>query len=399
MSQVTLPISVTAGVPHAVGIAWLRKDVSTTKWSNLDLEIYDGSTLVAISDTPRNTYEVVRFTPTTTTTYRAVVTADFLEKGFQDFALAVAESVVDIPTPGSSRGFGQGCYGSGGAASTVCYDYNPNAHADQLIDAFLGDQEIAIGFSVPSIAQPITGMEVLLSTTRPALLPIAVYRADPTGAPLPTPAATGTMWVGRHSEWYRGFFSPAVTVIPGEKLHFAVKFDNGGRNGFKLPSGISPTTPFSTRRICGGAWDTLSQLGEAGIRLLCGTSGRGETPVHYDSGVPQVGTNFNVHLARAASNVTAILSTGVSDSVLQGMPLPIDLTPNGSPGCMLRVSNESLIPTVTDGQGNATVSLVIPNDPALVGEIAYNQFLVFDDAANAAGLVTTLATRTVVGLP
>ena len=68
------------------------------------------------------------------------------------------------------------------------------------------------------------------------------------------------------------------------------------------------------------------------------------------------------------------------------MALPFDLTPLNAPGCSILASGDILLPTRTDATGAATVTLELPNTPALVGVVFHNQFAVVDPPANGLGL-------------
>jgi subtilisin family serine protease len=67
----TLPV--VQGVPTQVAIAWHRTNPNSSSWANLNLEVRDGSALVASSANPTSTLEFVRFTPVASASYTIVV--------------------------------------------------------------------------------------------------------------------------------------------------------------------------------------------------------------------------------------------------------------------------------------------------------------------------------------
>ncbi len=75
----------------------------------------------------------------------------------------------------------------------------------------------------------------------------------------------------------------------------------------------------------------------------------------------------------------AVMYFGTSDQSWNGIPLPIDLTPIGFPGCAVRVDLLAGIAGVTDGvSGRFRVDRRIPRDPSLRGQIIYSQNFVWD---------------------
>jgi len=75
---------------------------------------------------------------------------------------------------------------------------------------------------------------------------------------------------------------------------------------------------------------------------------------------------------------------GRSRTAWGSVNLPLDLTFAGLPGCALRTSPEFAFP-VFNRTGRATLSLLLPQDAALLGASFYNQALVADRSANAFG--------------
>ena len=72
-----------------------------------------------------------------------------------------------------------------------------------------------------------------------------------------------------------------------------------------------------------------------------------------------------------------------------GIPLPLDLTPFGAPGCGLYCSMEIVVGLAASATGSAQwPNVAIPNDPSLAGSDFYDHSLWVDAPANALGIVT-----------
>ncbi|MCC6670640.1 MAG: S8/S53 family peptidase [Planctomycetes bacterium] len=106
-------ITVVPGRKHSVSLVFYRHTLTSSAWSNLDLRVYDGATLVGSSTTTRNLYEVVRFTaPAAVNTLRVEVSAVSLEIASVPYALA-----TDGEFPGAAafyKLYGNACAGSSG---------------------------------------------------------------------------------------------------------------------------------------------------------------------------------------------------------------------------------------------------------------------------------------------
>lgn len=111
----TYSMGVTAGQKYQVVLAWHRSDFATTSWSDLNLEVVNGATVVASSATPRNLWERVAFTaPLTGNVTIRVSHTGSLAGGSETFAVCH----TGTPAPGTTATFtyfGTGCVGSSGA--------------------------------------------------------------------------------------------------------------------------------------------------------------------------------------------------------------------------------------------------------------------------------------------
>lgn len=93
----------------------------------------------------------------------------------------------------------------------------------------------------------------------------------------------------------------------------------------------------------------------------------------------------------------AFVATGFGDQSHGGLAQPLDLGAHGMPGCLLRVGPECTVLVFEAGATRAPFALPVPNQPALVGQVFFQQALVPDPAANPAGAVFGESMRGVVG--
>ena len=120
------------GRAYAAAVAWHRKSIGSEGWSNLDLRVLDGASVLAASSTPDDLYECVRFVAPSTGTLTLEVTGSALEGGDQPFAWAVADTPTPPPIAGLFAAFSEGCPGSTGAAGTLCGGINTLAVPDRV---------------------------------------------------------------------------------------------------------------------------------------------------------------------------------------------------------------------------------------------------------------------------
>ena len=103
------------------------------------------------------------------------------------------------------------------------------------------------------------------------------------------------------------------------------------------------------------------------------------------SALPRLGSVYAPSVCGAPASSLAVLVSGVSDSVSNGLALPFALP--GAPGCELLVSTEVLSLALTDSLGVTQYSVAIPNNGAFAGYAIYHQWAVWDPAANSASIV------------
>lgn len=161
-----------------------------------------------------------------------------------------------------------------------------------------------------------------------------------------TPSARSAMACG---------FSP---VSPGRVLSAGGATNTGTQFGTTF--GLTPTTPA-----------TVTSFGNG-----CPTTGG---PVQLNPlSMPYVGSTFVLEVAGGpALSFVGIIAFGGSNTQWNGLPLPLDLTLIGAPGCQALISLDILATVLlTNGAGNTTWAL--PNQPSLVGLGFFTQGVILD---------------------
>jgi hypothetical protein len=157
-------------------------------------------------------------------------------------------------------------------------------------------------------------------------------------------------------------------------------------------------TPIYTPRVWNGT--VYYFVGNATSRTYAeGCTGSAGVPdlQPASNSVPRIGATFGLGLSSLPTSPgVAFLILGFSKKTWNSTPLPLDLTSLGAPGCRLAASLQMMLPGASVN-GTATYSLPIPNDPTLVGAIAYLQGLSLDASANALGLTLSNAVEAYLG--
>ena len=104
---------VTNGQKVSVALVFYRSNLGSTVWSDLNLEVYDGATLLASSLTTRNLYEKVTFTAPLSGTVTVRVSAVSLDIPSVEYSLA-STNVFAAGIPASYGLYGDACAGSAG---------------------------------------------------------------------------------------------------------------------------------------------------------------------------------------------------------------------------------------------------------------------------------------------
>ncbi|MCA8970119.1 MAG: hypothetical protein KDC95_10060 [Planctomycetes bacterium] len=131
-----------------------------------------------------------------------------------------------------------------------------------------------------------------------------------------------------------------------------------------------------------------------------GTSCKGSasTPLASGGNLAWIGETATFDCSQAPKNSAVVLGLGFSNTVWGALNLPFDLKPFGASGCTLSVALDVTGVAATNGAGEASAAVPIPNDKTLAGAKFYVQFLVPDAAANTFGLTTTNGVEATIGI-
>jgi hypothetical protein len=128
-----------------------------------------------------------------------------------------------------------------------------------------------------------------------------------------------------------------------------------------------------------------------------GCAGTNGTPLLAAAGVPTLGGSYRLDLTSARAQSASVFFLGLSRTGWIGLTLPLSLTALGAPGCTLLASGELSFTAVTGATGTASLSIPVPNDPALIDQRLHHQVLVADVPANALHLVFTRGLEALIG--
>lgn len=383
----TFTINATAGLTYGVAIAWHRIALSSTSWSNVDLEVRTANgTTIASSSTTRNLYEMVRFdAPATETLTVRISLTSISGTTSQNVAFAWFEG----PPRGRTVAFGTGCTGSG-PVPPLCAAVNGSGGtlSNQTHPA-----EIAYDLTTNAPIS-VSGFEIFSASNTGAPVTVQAALYGVTGIdPQTTPLATTTVTIGTSPGFYRGTFPAPVNIAIGR---FWIGIDHSASTSYLADLvagaaglGYERATPGS------GAWSRTPLIARSSLRALCSLSPA--VPVHGSAGVPAVARSFSLELADARPNAAALLAFGFSNTSFVGGALPFSFAPLGAPGCSLLASPDITTVLFTNGAGETATMLTVPNSAALAGGEFYSQFLVVDGDANAFGFVSSNGLRIVVG--
>lgn len=129
-----------------------------------------------------------------------------------------------------------------------------------------------------------------------------------------------------------------------------------------------------------------------------GCRGSVGTPYLFSPGTPYVGRTLPLIIANLPVSAPVVLWIGASNTIWNGVPLPLDLTPLGAAGCKLLVSGDLLVP-VTNYNGTAYLDLLIPPFvPPSTSPLFHVQGMVVDPTANGLGAVFSNGGSATVGI-
>ena len=420
---------------YSVVLVWNRLVMNSRNWSDLNLRILNGNTVVGSSTSPRNLYEKVTFTAPLTGLLTVEVSAKSLEQSTVPYVVVseAKTSTIACQTNADYTLFGKGCQGSGighsggvilpAANKTTMGSTSqnwPHGLANSRYQQVFRGSEVGPAAKFVALAlrqdESVVGakggsqaLKIQLGATSVNENTLGLDFAKNFDRGTPTTVVDGTVnfpvLSGKNN-------NPAIfdVIIPftrpythtaktGENL--LIDIINSSSNGlvadYDAVSGGSATTS-SNLAISAKATKAITILANAGLVMCFQTpGGGGATPMMTSNGIPFLGGKFDVKISRAVPSSVAILFLGTSDKTWGAIKLPLDLTSFGAKGCSLLTGGDFLIPVPLDKNGDASVQLVVPMDTKLCGAAFFNQFLIVDQKANNLGLVFTNGGKAVLG--
>jgi hypothetical protein len=216
------------------------------------------------------------------------------------------------------------------------------------------------------------------------------------GTVIPNVGVEGRAYVYSGADWsiILTFEAP-----PGEVLSLGTAASGAGDvnfDGFPDCAVGAPAPPVSSAsmltpkvRVYSGAPIGVSSFGSG-----CSPPS-GSIPRIGATRSPSIGTTFAINLSEVLPAQTGVLLLGFSDASWYRIPLPLDLSFAGMPGCNLLVSPDIPVPVSTvpcgPGRGRAIVPLAIPSDASLVGATFYSQWFVAGVSVLPGGMTRGLA--------
>jgi hypothetical protein len=179
-----------------------------------------------------------------------------------------------------------------------------------------------------------------------------------------------------------------------------------GNGDLSLTTGTAQATsagPFTGGLLTPRTWSGTLYYGTNNVTNLAGYGWFGQgcastlgTTSIANTNQPTLGGTLTTNVDNLPFGL-AVMVLGLSNTVTGGaIPLPLDLGFLGAAGCSLRVSLD-VTETVVGVAPTASWTFTIPNNPALMGFLLYNQAAVFDPAANAFGFALSHAYGSVLG--
>ncbi|MFQ5505433.1 MAG: S8 family serine peptidase [Planctomycetota bacterium] len=435
-------ISVVQGRTYHVVITWYRHVLTSKSWSDLNLRILNGTSLVASSTDPRNLYEKVTFRAPLTGVLTVEVSAGSLEKTPLPYAVATDATLVGTCQSCQPSGcnvvaaykpYGQGCKGSGRTTSgcavlPIAYttrwgesnNYFPHGRANMRYQQVFRGTEVR----TPANFLGVALRQDDLTRGRPGgsqRYTITMGYTTRNESTLST-AFDSNFNAGNKRQVFSGSYNiPSLTGLNRDLTKFAVavKFQTPwtyvpaiGRNiliEFRNTSsssvftfmdaarstGITTTRMYAFSSSATTATGTTRNYGLVMCFQLPG--GPGAIPLLSNVGLPKLAGSYAINLSNAVPNTVSLLLIGVSNTKWGRLPLPLDLTLSGAPGCKLLASAELIAPLPVNATGQSTFKSVVPGDKAFCGLNLFNQYLVIDKQANTLGLVASNAGQAIHG--
>jgi hypothetical protein len=191
------------------------------------------------------------------------------------------------------------------------------------------------------------------------------------------------VWQWDGTTWTNRWLGNATTSTPQGRFLHAMVHDT--RRGRSLMFGGGPAIGFFD-----DTWELAVAAPAAGTAYGSGCAGSAGQPVLGPAAwqLPWVGEPFTVEVRPTPAATVGVILTGMSRTSWLGLVLPLDLSGAGMPGCALLASGQ-LVGALSIQAGVGAHALTVPRDGSLVGTSFFQQAVIADAAANAAGLIVS----------
>ncbi len=298
-----------------------------------------------------------------------------------DFGLVVTGGTGQPPTNAFFTTFGVACAGSSSTTSP-CVEVNGSGGT---LTGLTSNKEFGI---IPAQAQAdIERFEVFLQSTGGTVsVPAAIY-------PLlsPTPIATTTITVGPNAAFYEADFGAPVALAGAVFLGV----DTSAGNVFVPNLATGNSGAVFSRPNATGSWTFDPSVNRPSYRVYCTAGTVFDVPELGNTGLPILGTSYDITLSNALPSTAAFAVTGLSDQTFNGQSLPAPLP--GAPGCDLQVSADATRLVFVDANGAASVSTPVPSNTSFIGVVLFHQWAIADPTKNALGIVVSNSGRAFLG--
>lgn len=359
---------------------WMRQTMSSTAWSDLNVEILSGTTVIASSKTTRNLYEMPVFRATSTGAVTIKVTGKTIENGKQDFAWAFTEG-SGPPLPSDYELFGVGC----ASTRTGCTTCTSRNWTQTLTNQTGSATRIGILETTQADSLTLCGIDLYMKArTGTVSVNVSIQEYDPRTAAPGKVLATAKVNVGAQG-MYQATFPTALVITPFSVV--IITFDNAD----KLVLPVSTTgTNQAHWEFSGATWGLPKFTTKWQYRMQCDKGS--VVPQLTNTGQPVIGKSMTVDLDKAPGNVPAVFVIGISNTKWGTINLPWAY----AAPCSVLASLDFLVPLTTTATGTASTTLAAPNQIDLVGIVFFNQYLI-SNPANAFGVIASNGGKGTIG--
>ncbi len=192
--KVSYPVK--SGQYYAVVLGWNRTDPTNYFWSNFDLEVFQGKSLLGASKSPRNLQEKVVFRPTTTGKVDFVISVPyFASKNGVPLALVACEALPPTFFPGEAKAFGRSCKNANQFVPALSVTRIPELGKPYELWLVPTDKNTVAGFVIGISKSRFGNLRLPLDLTALGAPGCSIYSS----MDLVTPAKTGPIGFARHT--------------------------------------------------------------------------------------------------------------------------------------------------------------------------------------------------------